>query len=617
MKIAVCIKQTPAPSEARFDDETKTLVREGVTLTMSSIDRRALLEGLRLRDEVGGTLTVVTLGPPQARAVLEEAMGLGADNAVHINDSAFAGSDTLATSRALAMALRKLDPDLVLTGKFTVDSETGQVPGEIAEHMGIPQLTSARAIKPTDRDNVLWVERETDDGYEHYEVPLPALMSVVEFIITGRRPSPEDMEAGRAKPLEEWNVSDLQADAASFGKEGSPTWVAELRSAELERNGTIINGDDAENAAQALAAYLMDNGLFEDFSRRETSFPRPAVRANPNPSKAIWTVAELGNGEPLSVTYELLGQAQQLAEKLGGEVAAVLIGGADVDRHVASLTAHGADKVYVAADNRLATYDTDIYTAILATAVQTHKPHAVFLSSSTNGRDLGSRLAARLEVGLTGDCISLEIDPTGEIAQIKPAFGGNIVSPIYSKTIPVMATVRPGMLDSCIPDWDINPHTIALDLSADVTPRVKLLDSGTEVQDADARLDNASVVVSAGMGIGGPENLPAIRTLADTLGGALAATLRTASNKWLAAQVQIGLTGKAVAPRFYIAIGVSGAPNHLVGVRKAEHIIAINNNPEAAIFKAADFGIVGDWSEIVPALTRIVQEAKKKQPVAS
>lgn len=612
MNIAVCIKQTPILSNAKFDEETKTLIRDGVTLTMSSIDRRALLEGIRLRDEVGGNVTVITLGPPQARAVLEEAMGLGADSAVLVSDAVFAGSDTLATSKALALALKKLTPDLVLCGKFTVDSETGQVPGEIAENLGAPQITSARQIKPTSNTNILWVERETDDGYEHYEVPLPAVVSVTEFIIARRSASPEELELGRSKPLIEWNLTDLGGDPKDFGKEGSPTWVAELRSAELERQGTVISGDNADAAAEQLTAYLVSNGLFEDFNQRTASFPRPAIRNNPDPQKAIWAVVELHGSEPSPVTYELLGRAQELAKPLNSEVAAVLITGSNANRHLDSLAAHGADKIYVASDDLFGTYDTEIYTNILSTAIMEHSPYAVLLSSGTNGRDLGSRVAARLELGLTGDCVNIEVDPDGQIAQIKPAFGGNIVSPIYSKTTPIMATIRPGMLEPCIPDWNVKAQSISLTMPANIATRVKLLGSGSELQEAEARLETAAAVIGIGLGFVDPENIPVARELADVMDGALAATLPAASRKWLASQVQLGLTGKAVAPRFYLAIGVSGQPNHLVGVRKSEHIIAINNDSEAPIFKSADFGIVGDWAEIVPALTRKIKALKSE-----
>ena len=612
VNIVVCVKQTPSPAEARIDETTRTLVREGVPLVISSIDRRALLEALRLRDEVGGTLTVITMGPPQAESALRECLALGADRAIHLTDPAFAGADTLATARSLALALGKLSPDLIVCGKFTIDSETGQVPSEIAEFLDLPQVTCVRQIRPTEGPNTLWMERETDEGYEQYQVTLPAIVSVTELVITRRRPSPEELEAAAGKPLEIWTTADLGADSSRFGAAGSPTWVAGLRSADLERNGRVISGDDPQEAAQGLATYLLDHGLFQPGRQQEQLQPRRPLPATPELGRAVWVFAELTAGRLRPVTDELLGTAQELADRLGGRVAAVLIGDPAVVDLSATLGAYGADTVYLAADESLGSYDTLRYAEVVTSAINEYQPHVVLFPSTTNGRDLAPRVAARHQVGLTGDCVAFEIGEDGQIAQLKPAFGGNIVSPIYSRTVPVMATVRPGMLAAREPDWSVQPKVESLPLPQHGLSRVRLLRSVVEQDLGATRLDDAEVVVTVGMGIGGPENMPHIQKLVQVMDAALAGSLRVATAKWLPPQLQIGLTGKTVAPRFYIAIGVSGQPNHLVGSKKAEHIIAINTDPEAPIFKSANFGVVGDWAQVVPAVTRVLQAVKQE-----
>ena len=560
MNIVVCVKQTPAPAEARLDEATKTLVREGVPVVISSIDRRALLEGLRLRDDVGGSVTVLTMGPPQAETALRECLALGADRAVHLTDPALAGSDTLATARALALALRKLSPDLTVCGKFTVDSETGQVPGEVAELMDIPQVTCVRQIRPTEGSDTLWMERETDEGYEQYQVRLPALISVTELIITSRRPSEEELEAAAGKTLEVWNAGDLGGSADWLGEAGSPTRVAELRSAEMERSGEIISGDDPREAAKRLTSYLLDNGLFQPNERQARLRPRRSPPAIPDPGRTVMVVAEMMAGQLRAVTYELLGAAQDLTDRPGGHVAAVLVGGPAVAEQVAVLGAYGADTVHLAADESLNNYDTLRYTRAVVSAINEYQPYVVLFPSTTNGRDLAPRVAARLQVGLTGDCVAIEIDSDDQIAMIKPAFGGNIVSPIYSRTVPVMATVRPGMLAAREPDRGVQPEVVLLAVSSEVQRGVRLLRSVVEPDLGATRLDNADAVVTVGQGIGGPEGIPVVQELADALDGALAASLRVATNKWLPPQLQLGLTGKTVAPRFYITVALSGAP---------------------------------------------------------
>ncbi|MBI4198190.1 MAG: electron transfer flavoprotein alpha/ beta subunit [Chloroflexi bacterium] len=610
MKIVVCVKQTPSAAETRFNEETKTLVREGVSLVISSLDRRALLEALRLRGEVGGTVTVVSMGPPQARSALQECLALGADDAVLLTDRALAGADTLATARALAAAIKKLAPDLVVCGKFSIDSETAQVPPEMAELLGLPQVTSARKVRPTSTPGALWVERETDEGYEQYEVSLPALLSVTELIIASRRPAPEAMEAAAQKGITVWNATDIGGTPALYGSAGSPTRVAELRSAALERKGRTVPGDNPAQAASQLADYLIANGLFQPRTARQATKARRSAGNRASSGVSVWAVAEVLEGRLRPVTHELLGAAQDIADRLGGKVAALLAGGPSVAQHVRELGAYGADTVYLAADPRLASYDTEAYTHLVASAIGRHRPHVVLFPATTNGRDLAPRVAARLQIGLTGDCVGVEVDGAGEVAMLKPAFGGNVVSPIYSRTTPVMATVRPGALDARAPNRRVQPQVVPIPFSWEGESRVRLVQAAAQEGLDATGLDDADVVIGVGMGVGGPENLPEVKKLAEVLHASLGSSLRVATAGWLPPQVQLGLTGRTVAPRFYIAIGVSGQANHLVGARKAEHIVAINNDPNAPIFKSADFGVVGDWKQVVPPLVAALAERR-------
>jgi len=603
MRIIVCIKQVPEVSEIRFDPNTNTIVREGVPNVVNPFDRRALAEAIRLRDLDGGEVVVVTMGPPQAREALVECLGAGADRAIHLVGREFAGSDTLATARALALALGDEPYDIIFCGKYSVDAETGQVGPELAELLDLPQVTGATAIEIGQQRKTLRVERETDDGFETIECDLPVLLTAAERLIRPIKVKEQQLEAGRVKPIREVSAADLSVDTSIFGMPGSPTWVREIRSLARTRNVEIIDGASAEEKAARLIERLESRGAFiaEKAASEVIGFE---ARGEVAGDREVWAVAELLNGELRQVSFELLGKGSALAQKLNGRLAAV-VAGVNVGEHVKTLAAHGASRVYVADDERLARYSTFDYTTLVADAIKAHSPMTVLLGSTSNGRDLAPRIAARLSLGLTADCIDLDIDERGELIQYKPAFGGNIVALIYSKTLPQIATVKPGVLRAAPADESRNAEVIRLEIPRVQDRRARLMDVRREVSFEVAELDEAARVICVGTGIGGPENLAAIAQMARALDARIGATRRVVDQGWLPRHQQIGLTGKVISPALYIAIGVRGALNHTIGIQQAGIIVAINNDPDAEIFHTSDFGIVADWAEVVPALTRM------------
>lgn len=607
MKTIVLIKQVPVVSAMKLDPETKTLKREGVPSEVSSFDIRALLKAIELRNSLGGEVVALTMGPPQAKAALEHCLALGADRAVHLVDRAFAGSDTLATARALALALKREGYDLILCGRHSTDAETGQVGPEVAEFLGIPQVTAARTLAVNGQ--TLTVERETDSGFETVECPLPALLSATEDLAPERFPSKADREKAKEKPIQAVTASDLSSDLSLFGSSGSPTWVESVQTVEVAREKKVLEGD-LPTQVSTLVQILLERGLFGKWVGEDSHDDGEQRTRTPAGGKAVWIVAETLGDTLRPVTLELLGKALELAAKYGGEVGALLLG-SGVDQHVATLAVYGADVVYLAEDRRLTPYNTDVYTALLARAIQEHQPGAVLLGSTAIGRDLAPRVAARLGLGLTGDCVDLNVDAQGRLLQYKPAFGGNIVAPILSRTTPEMATIRPGMLRKARPNPARQARIEMLWPDDAVTSQVKVLSqTGAEAGKA-AALDSAEIAVGVGKGIGGPTNLPVIEHLAAVLGGApLAATRDIADLGWLPRQHQVGLTGRAIAPKLYFAIGIRGAFEHTVGIRRAGIVVAINKNPKAPIFQNADVGIVGDYAEVVPLLSKALETAK-------
>ncbi len=605
MKIVVCVKQVPVVSAMRFDPQTKTLQREGVPSEVSSFDVRALLKAVELRSTHGGEVVVVTMGPPQARAALEHCLALGADRALHMVDRAFAGSDTLATARALALALRREGFDLILCGRHSTDAETGQVGPELAELLDLPQVTGVRKVKVEGGKVV--AERETDLGSETVECPLPALLSATEDLAPERFPSKADREKAKGKPIQEIHAQDLSEDLSLFGFAGSPTWVADIETVEVPREGRVLEGPLPKQVGE-LVSLLLVRGLFGKWAEEEGRM-QPLPRERATSGKSLWVVAEVLDGKVRPVTLELLGKASELAGKVGGEVIALLMG-YGLEPHIATLARYGADRIYWIEDPSLKTYTTEPYAAVLTQAIQKFRPTIVLLPATLNGRDLAPRVAARLGLGLTGDCIDLDVDAEGRLLQYKPAFGGNVVAPILSRTSPEMATLRPGMLQKLAPDPARRAQVERLQVEGLREGRVRVLAQRREERGGAEALDYAEVVVGVGKGIGGPQHLPEIAKLAEILEAPLATTRDVADLGWLPRQCQVGLTGRAIAPKLYFAIGIRGAFEHLVGIRRAQTVVAINKNPKAPIFKAADVGLVGDWAEVVPLLTQALSEAK-------
>ena len=610
MKIAVCIKQVPVVSQIKFDYEAKTIVREGVPLEVNSFDLLGVGRAVELGKEAGAEVVVFTMGPPQARDALVHCLAMGAQRAVHLTDRAMAGSDTLATARSLALALAREEFDIIFCGRNSTDSETGQVGPEVAELLHVPHVSNVRKLEYSEDKGSVVVERVTDEGYELIQCPLPALISVTEGIMPERFPSRQDMEAARENPsIEEVGAAQLSSDSSLFGEAGSPTWVAEIRLIQPQRLGVVIEEPDPQVAVQKLIEGLKQ--------RVPTAVPvvedrRQRPRYQGQREGAIWVVAErMGAGPSTALrtglrgtTYELLGKARELAERRRSEVAVVLIG-QDVEEDVKTLAAYGADRVFVLDDSTLGHPTSLACTAALALAIDAHNPYAVLFPSTANGRDMASRIAARLGLGLTGDCVDLEINEGGELVQLKPALGGNVVAPILSRTRPYMATLRPGLLIPVEPDWGLEAEVEALDAPVAGGPDLEVLEVHALEDAGGLELEAARIVIAVGMGVGGPQNLPTIYSLAQSIGAAVAASRNVTDAGWLPKQVQVGLTGRAIAPDLYIAVGIRGDFNHTVGIQKAGTVLAINNNPNprrSPILQAADFSIVGNWETYLPPL---------------
>ncbi|MFA5524714.1 MAG: electron transfer flavoprotein subunit alpha [Tissierellales bacterium] len=319
--------------------------------------------------------------------------------------------------------------------------------------------------------------------------------------------------------------------------------------------------------------------------------------------KGVWVFAEQREGKLLNVAVELLGEGRKMADKLGVELTAVLLG-SKVDDIAEKLIKYGADLVLHADDKLLETYTTDGYTKVISDLIKVRKPEIMLIGATNIGRDLGPRLSARVHTGLTADCTRLEIDEEDKkLLMTRPAFGGNLMATIICPDHrPQMSTVRPGVMERA--QYDENRkgkvERVEIDLTEeDIKATVeKVVKSGK----AEVPLEEAKIIVAGGRGLGTQENFELVEKLAKKLGGVVGASRATVDEGWIEHSHQVGQTGKTVRPKLYIACGISGAIQHLAGMQDAECIIAINKNPDAPIFKIADYSIVGDVAEIIPAM---------------
>lgn len=320
--------------------------------------------------------------------------------------------------------------------------------------------------------------------------------------------------------------------------------------------------------------------------------------------KNVWVFAEQRDGAITPVVIELLGEGRKLADEIGVNLCAILLG-KNVDSMAKELVAYGADTVYTADDELLEKFTTDAYTKVITDAINEFKPEIVLYGATHIGRDLAPRIASRVSTGLTADCTKLEIDPDDKkLKQTRPAFGGNIMATIICpNTRPQMSTVRPGVMEKAEKndsrDGKIVP--ISFNLSKDDI-RVEVIKTVKTKKDL-VSLTDANIIVSGGLGMGSPEGFEMLKQLADKLGGVVGASRAAVDAGWIDHSHQVGQTGTTVKPNLYIACGISGAIQHLAGMQNSDFIIAINKNETAPILDIADYGIVGDVKDIVPLLT--------------
>ena len=594
MRIAVLVKQIPKFEEMELGPDGR-LRRDGIEPEMNPYCRRAVSKAVELAGERPGSQVIVfTLGPPAADDTLREAIAWGLDrgadiSGVHVSDAAFAGSDTLATAKALAAVLTSEGPfDLVLTGRNSVDADTGQVGPEVAELLDLPFLTGVRhlAIEGT----VVDARCEHDDGWMQAEVELPVVLSCAERLCEPAKVDP----AGRAAvpPERIRRVSAIDLGMGPWGQDASPTWVGPVKVMAVSR--VRANRPDAPLDEQVVAAarMLRERGALHEHVDNASLGTVPDARDAGADAPVVAVIAEPDRAH---MARELLGAAARLAAEVAGRVVVITVEEPDAR----TLASWGADAIVCLRGDNV---EEDVARAISAWAAKT-APWSILAGSTAWGREVASRVAARLGAGLTGDAVELEVGEQRLVAW-KPAFGGQLVAAIGATSPIQMATVRAGVMTAPKPRAAGRvPEVASIDMSG--RGRVRVL-ARTREDDLDV-LGEAAVVIGVGRGVP-PNEYDALEPLRTVLGAELGATRKVTDEGWLPRSRQVGITGRSIAPRLFVSVGASGKFNHSVGLRAAGTVLAINTDANAPIFHVADVGIVADWRDALPLL---VQELER------
>lgn len=327
--------------------------------------------------------------------------------------------------------------------------------------------------------------------------------------------------------------------------------------------------------------------------------------------KNLWVFIETEENAAKPVGYELLRPGRQLADEMGEKLVAVVIGG-QVEDIAKKAIAYGADEAIVVEGDEYYNYTTDAFSIAMETLVETYKPATILIGATNNGRDLGPKMACDLKTGLTADCTQLGYDAEGgNMAWTRPAFGGNLMATILCPdNRPQLGTVRPGVFKKPeLAEGKEGPVTKE-DIRVEASRiRTKLIERIKEVAEA-VNLEEAEIIVSGGRGVGGPEGFGMIRELAEALGGVVGASRAAVDSGWIPHAHQVGQTGKTVGPKLYIACGISGAIQHVAGMSGSDVIVAINKDPEAPIFDIADYAVVGDLFQVIPAFISEIKKLK-------
>lgn len=591
MRVLALAKQVPQSEELLLEADGR-MRREGIPSEMSAYCRRAVAKAVELARDNNGRSVVASLGPSQAEEILREALAWGADEAVLLSGPEFAGSDTLATARALASLARIEGPfDLILVGRSSLDAETGQVGPQIAQLLDLPFAAAVRKLELNPSHDSVRVECEQDDGWRISEVSLPAVLAVAERLCAPAKVPRTAWSKIPTSLVRRVSAADLGGNGP-WGAQGSPTRVGASEGIETARRALVHRGT-LEEQSDAAMEFLLKRNLF-DKALSDTVNPQIVLDSSNAGGPIISVILEPDSDE---ISREMLGSALALTEELRGWIVAISIRRMDAKE----IWAWGADEIVHVGGDPL---EEDFAEAVAGWARQ-NEPVVVLAPATYWGREVASRAAASLGAGLIGDALELEL-ASGRLVARKLACGGSQRVAILADSTIQMATIRPGVYTS---DKRRLGEKEAIESSVTVQRRDRIRIATAWRDDNWQWLARADVVIGVGVGVS-RDDYQQIHQLAGLLGAELGGTRKVTDLGWLPRSRQIGITGRSISPSLYVAIGLSGKANHMIGVRGAGTILAINKDRDAPVFDSCDFGIVGDWHR---ALSLLIEGISKER----
>ena len=615
LKVVVLAKQVPDTRNVGKDamKADGTVNRAALPAIFNPEDLNALEQALTIKDMCeGSTVYILTMGPLRAADIIRDAMFRGADGGYLLTDRAFAGADTLATSYALSRALAEIKPDIIVAGRQAIDGDTAQVGPQVAEKLGLPQVTYAEQIVSID-DSRIVIKRRLEHGVETVSSPYPMLMTV-----NGSAP---ECRPQNAKRVMKYKHARTRSELQELGED----YYMQLLEAKsyLKINEWNVGDIDAERGIPGQGVAQTDRfGRGYRFTDGRTYFQPHARIEEECKMNNVFVYIETEGGKVADVSLELLTKGRELADRLGCKLEALALGHElkEMDKIVGR---YGADTLWLADDAELAPYRTLPHTAVVCGIFEEEKPQIALFGATPVGRDLAPRVSSTLRSGLTADCTSLVIgDHTDAksgrsyenlLYQIRPAFGGNIIATIVNPDHrPQMATVREGVMRKEELKEPKHPEVKRVDVAKFVKESdlvVKIIDRHIEERGIDIK--NAPVIVAGGYGMGSKENFAMLHELADLLGGEVGASRAAVDAGFTDHARQVGQTGVTVRPKLYIACGISGQIQHTAGMDQASIVIAINTDPEAPINKFADYVITGSALEVVPKMIKFYKQNSK------